>query len=433
MRKFRWLPASLLALVLSTQAVWSQTTTIQVQGLPLLPRTDLIVAEGRNPGDVNQARPEVHHDATLFTESLTTLTFEECLQNWALMWQLGNYSQAQELADRAVQIEPGNVAAQHASVLTRIVSKLGLNRSESCTATTATTSCAEGTCQSLTRRLPASCAGLTTALGQLFGGSCCTQVKATAVCPVSAKCAADACCADECAGAKTGVQAVDCKGSCCKEGKCSCCGKCCKAPEKASSVRPATVFPQLEMMKLHLGMQPPMVITGFGPMMSPPGCMMPPAGPDGAPVFAQPVMPLHPGMQWVPNMQLGKHRLMSRPAQEEPGQAVYQINATGQQVHITTPNLEAHCRHMTCLGTRDRVLLEGDVRLTCRKDGQVTRIEAPRVLVDLVHGTFTVETGTTSTSHRPASVGTMQPMPSAEQYYLIRPTNFTTPLPYHER
>ena len=36
-------------------------------------------------------------------------------------------------------------------------------------------------------------------------------------------------------------------------------------------------------------------------------------------------------------------------------------------------------------------MLEGDVRLTCKKSGHAVRIEAPCVIVNMKDGTFTVE------------------------------------------
>jgi len=78
---------------------------------------------------------------------------------------------------------------------------------------------------------------------------------------------------------------------------------------------------------------------------------------------------------------------------EEPSQAIYQVVAKGDAVYLNTPNLEAKCQRMTYVGNRDKVILEGDVRLVSKKGTDVTRIEAPRILVDLLQSTFTVEAG----------------------------------------
>jgi hypothetical protein len=62
-------------------------------------------------------------------------------------------------------------------------------------------------------------------------------------------------------------------------------------------------------------------------------------------------------------------------------------------VHITTSKFEAFCSTVTCTSNHDRVVLEGNVRLVSKKGSETTRIEAPRVVVDLNQGTFTIESG----------------------------------------
>lgn len=57
--------------------------------------------------------------------------------------------------------------------------------------------------------------------------------------------------------------------------------------------------------------------------------------------------------------------------------------------HLVTPDLEAHSERMTHKG--DMILLEGDVRLVSRKNGQPIRIEAHRVMLNVNDGTFVVE------------------------------------------
>jgi hypothetical protein len=68
-----------------------------------------------------------------------------------------------------------------------------------------------------------------------------------------------------------------------------------------------------------------------------------------------------------------------------------------QAVHLVTPHFEARCERMTG-GAGDRLVLEGDVQLTCKKHGQDIRIAAARVVVDVKEGTFTVESGRAATA-----------------------------------
>ena len=60
-----------------------------------------------------------------------------------------------------------------------------------------------------------------------------------------------------------------------------------------------------------------------------------------------------------------------------------------QHAHLVTPDLEAHCERMIHKG--EMIMLEGEVRLVSRKNGQHIRIEAHRVLLNMNDGTFTVE------------------------------------------
>lgn len=63
--------------------------------------------------------------------------------------------------------------------------------------------------------------------------------------------------------------------------------------------------------------------------------------------------------------------------------------AQAQHAHLVTPDLEAHCERMIHKG--DMIMLEGEVRLVSRKNGQPVRIEAHRVLLNMKDGTYTVE------------------------------------------
>jgi hypothetical protein len=79
---------------------------------------------------------------------------------------------------------------------------------------------------------------------------------------------------------------------------------------------------------------------------------------------------------------------------------------SSQKVHLATEHFEAHCNALHCVnGDPHRVVLEGDVRLSCKKGGQSVHIEAPRVIVNMRDGTFVVESlKSMTTSMAPAPV-----------------------------
>ena len=82
---------------------------------------------------------------------------------------------------------------------------------------------------------------------------------------------------------------------------------------------------------------------------------------------------------------------MSRPrAASQPADAPAGPNAK-HNVHLVTPHLEAHCERLSSAGNPDHILLEGDVNLICRRNGQTVRIQGQRVLVHLNDGSFSVE------------------------------------------
>ncbi len=70
------------------------------------------------------------------------------------------------------------------------------------------------------------------------------------------------------------------------------------------------------------------------------------------------------------------------------------VAPNAHKVHLVTDHFEAHCESLHCVnGDPHRVVLQGDVRLTCKKCGQAVRIEAPCVVVNMKDGTFAVQSG----------------------------------------
>jgi hypothetical protein len=113
-----------------------------------------------------------------------------------------------------------------------------------------------------------------------------------------------------------------------------------------------------------------------------------------------------------------------------------------QKVHLVTEHFEAHCDSLRCVnGNVHCVILEGDVRLSCKKCGQAVRIEAPRVVVNVKDGTFTVtaQQGAVAPPVAPLNVQ-MVPLtvpwlaPNANAVYScptpqLAPATWTMPLP----
>jgi hypothetical protein len=62
-----------------------------------------------------------------------------------------------------------------------------------------------------------------------------------------------------------------------------------------------------------------------------------------------------------------------------------------RKVHLATAQFEANCERLTSVAESNQMLLEGDVDLTCQRNGQTIRIQGQRVRVNLADGTFTVE------------------------------------------
>jgi hypothetical protein len=60
-------------------------------------------------------------------------------------------------------------------------------------------------------------------------------------------------------------------------------------------------------------------------------------------------------------------------------------------VHLKTAHFEADCKSLASAGSPERIILLGDVHLICTKNGQTIRIEGQRVVLNLMDGTYTVD------------------------------------------
>jgi hypothetical protein len=90
-------------------------------------------------------------------------------------------------------------------------------------------------------------------------------------------------------------------------------------------------------------------------------------------------------------------------------------------VHLMTEHFEAHCNSLRCVpGDPHRIMLEGSVRLTCKKCGQNVQIEAPCVVVNMKDGTFTVESHGQSAPTPPQAVQGVRDLPVTERVEMVQ-------------
>jgi hypothetical protein len=90
------------------------------------------------------------------------------------------------------------------------------------------------------------------------------------------------------------------------------------------------------------------------------------------------------------------------------------------KVRLSTEHFEAQCAAMRCLGNDPhRLVLEGEVVLTCKKSGHVVRIEAPCVVVNMQDGTFSVDSHVPPPAAPavPSSVQGLHPLPAPPVMY----------------
>jgi len=91
---------------------------------------------------------------------------------------------------------------------------------------------------------------------------------------------------------------------------------------------------------------------------------------------------------------------------------------------------EAHCNALRCVeGEPHRLVLEGDVRLVCKKSGHPVCIEAPCVTINMKDGTFSVMSLTSAATCTvpAASVQRMEMGPMS----VVLPISAMPAAPYH--
>jgi hypothetical protein len=67
------------------------------------------------------------------------------------------------------------------------------------------------------------------------------------------------------------------------------------------------------------------------------------------------------------------------------------VTATGKRVHVVSPAVDGRCNRMTSVNRNGRVVLEGQVSLTVHMGGRSMHVVADRVIVGLTDGSFEIE------------------------------------------
>ncbi len=347
----------LAALTLLATARASQAQDVQWTGLALTPFT----AEPQ-PGD--QECPAAKADSETWQNDVVS----EGLRAWQVLCKKGRLAEAEQLAQMLASLQPDNPKVRAACTVTQFFKSLADQASAELNAPAAPlwrapapVACGTGPCPSTPEMLPMPTCISTCAAPR----PCAPPDHLQCTQPQLAPFMAGACWEGTCPGVGMGMilppphflpmAAAGCDAPCCAKGSCcqnetkaakSCgCGtdgNCCCAKQ------PAVVH----LVVPHLPPAPHVVVMPHAPM---PTVAATPA------VRMRRIIEAQPTTTCVP------------------------------QAHLVTPHFEAHCERMSCNNTQDRIILEGDVRLTCKKDGQQYRVEGQRVVVNLQDGTFAVE------------------------------------------
>ncbi len=338
----------------------------------------------------------------------------ELLKLYRLFYREGHYKAAEIVADRAVQIDPTNPAAEHALAMARLAtaaidSACDDGAAEDCeNANVPAPRC--GMCPSACGTSQRHCQGSATKPSCACDAKCCCDTDKS-----SCKCG-DSC---ACAKAKTCACGAKC---CCDTDKSSCkCGDSCacgKSGRRDARIRhrrrlmmvpPCMPMPGAAMM--------PYTPMPFAPVFQGPASMLP-----GANVMMPLGLPMPPGMMPPPPFNVmspicpghwaGGRPPMAAQAERLPmpqliapqsapqanvlvnaivcrTPAQVQIRVCDKQVQITCPCLEACCDTVSSLAD-GRVLLEGDVVVTFHVVDRPAKIVARRMIVDLHDGSYEV-------------------------------------------
>lgn len=116
MIRFCWLPALLAALTLSASTVGAHQAP-----LSLLALASPLGQERPETAEVDPPAPRLADCGTIVPCSTLQRFVKELLEKWTLLWQCGEFGQAEQVAAAAVAQCPHHLAAQHALIVSQIV------------------------------------------------------------------------------------------------------------------------------------------------------------------------------------------------------------------------------------------------------------------------------------------------------------------------
>lgn len=350
-------------------------------GSPVLPSKNAPDATGRAAATARSGEEESE-------EGIEQMLAQDLMGMWGRLWSAGEYRQAADVAKQASRLAPKNTDAKHAMSVTSVLKALQANtaaeKAPACCSDEPAAVPSKGKLQVSVGLFPftievkasTNAAGIKAACEAIAGSGCCTKSVAAA----KSCCAENKCCGSCKACAKSGCTEKGCAKACpcCNEKTpkdCACPreskdalkttavrGACCEGGAcPATAVRPALIRPIGEL-KIEI---PPMPQVVVGPMPRVFQHAVPPqAGAVNQLTFVvAPPMPMPP----------------------------VHMTQTGDHTHIVGANFDAFCRKATMLPGCPCVMMEGNVQMTTKRNGQPIRIEGQRIIVNVTDGTFTAE------------------------------------------
>lgn len=416
MTRALWMPACLLGLGLAASVCWAEKPashdSTPACAAPYYYQLAQILFSPQSDCEENCTES---HEAT---EAPTTVA--DCLRVWRALWVLGNYGEAQAVAEEACRMSPGNPAAEHARVVAQIVSHPHFVHEATCPPSACpgvrSSTCSSAPCKAQKSCCPAEATACS-------DKSCCA--KKACACGAGCSCGKTCACGSECCCAKGSCScACGCaKCSCGKKKACACgdkccCGKTCKCgPDcqcKQSSVVAGDDHERLAQEIYRLLVKHCQPNLGFLP--APPMMLLPnrtliemPLPPlPGSTLVGLPGIPgMHVGPMPCPGVLCGQgmrglvlpggrplEMILTPPtpmAEPMPAEDMpIEVTAKGSRVHIRTERFQATCDHLSYHEACDEVVLTGKVRLKIRNGSATDKISAERVEVGVHEPYFNV-------------------------------------------
>ncbi|MFO0865514.1 MAG: hypothetical protein U0744_12840 [Gemmataceae bacterium] len=332
-------------------------------------------------------------------DGIEQLLAQDLMGTWGRLWNAGEYRQAADVAKQASRLAPKNNDAKHALSVAGVLKALQANaateKAPSCCSDEPAAAPSKGKVQVSVGLFPftievkasTNAAGIKAACDAITGAGCCTKSVAAA----KSCCAENKCCGSCKACAKAGCTEKACAKACpCCNDKapkdCACPreskdaqktaavrGGCCEGEVcPLTAIRPALIR-SIGQLRIEM---PPMPQVHVGPMprvFANPVPAMP--GTVNQLTFVAPAMPAVQGFAIAPPMPMPPVHMTQTP----------------DHTHIVGANFDAFCRKATMLPGCPCVMMEGNVQMTTKRNGQSIRIEGQRIIVNVTDGTFTAE------------------------------------------